>query len=156
HHRAYAVGNLPRDVARVERALRVADDVHLLRLRSQKHVLDEREQLGAARERVVEGIDLRDPDVVAVVFERFGDTVEVIERADVLDPGEAVREHDRIRFAQRRAVGAAGGKRRRRARAVYAAVPGGRLHRRAATADRKPGNEEERARSHGRTLRADI
>ena len=86
-------------------------------------------------------IDARDEDLVPILAKRVLHAVEVGERTNVVEPGEPVREHDRIRLVYRR-------RRRRRAGPIggaardVAVAPGGRIGRNCVSAAAGSGHDE--------------
>ncbi len=102
------IGALVGDVARVEPALRVADEVYLLRAGLLQDLLDADEELLAAVDRVVEGVDGGGEDErLAVRVQVVDDAGEVADEAgarEVVEAEEPVREHDGVRLRLHRGL----------------------------------------------------
>ena len=80
-------------IARVETALAVGDEVDLAGALVEEHGVDQRRELIAAHDVGVEGIEHRDRVGVPETAQLVGYAVEVVDRADVLEAHPPVHQH---------------------------------------------------------------
>ena len=112
--RAHQVRSHARDVARVEPALAVPDQVDLGGARLGQDVLDLRQELGAAHQARVHGAHLGHEDLRALGLHRRDDPEPVVEHLEAADrvglaADQTVRQHDRVLVGGRILLGRAGG-----------------------------------------------